>query len=285
MRHTRHLIVATAVSAALLCLTACSSSSASGTPAGGATHPTSPSPSTGAVTVSSTLDGLTSLPQRIHWRATPSVPVADVAEVDFLVDGRRGWVEHQSPYFYADNGNWLVTSFLRPGSHTFEVDVKTKAGATAVDKVNAMTTAPSNPPAELAGTWSRHMTNADLHAAGVTPGDGPPAGLWRYTFALDGLIGHDPQNGGGISDVRYLPRHRVQFRPTIEHPPYPSPNNGGFCSDTDPLAVYSYAVTHGGHQLVLHPVTKDPCPSRTALLTGTWAEAAPDKQAADLATH
>jgi hypothetical protein len=54
--------------------------------------------------VTSTLDGHAALPHRIHWQAFPSVPAADVSEVDFLIDGKLGWVEHHTPYFYGDDG-------------------------------------------------------------------------------------------------------------------------------------------------------------------------------------
>src|SRR5690242_2018718 len=37
-------------------------------------------------TVTSTLDGQTMLPQRIHWEATPSIPSDQVTELDFLID-------------------------------------------------------------------------------------------------------------------------------------------------------------------------------------------------------
>src|SRR5579859_6621171 len=67
-------------------------------------------------TVTSTLDGLSSLPHRIHWQAVPK-PSAAVSEVDFLIDGKVFWVEHVSPYFYGDDGNYLVTTFLAPGPH------------------------------------------------------------------------------------------------------------------------------------------------------------------------
>jgi hypothetical protein len=90
----------------VLALAACSS------PGGGA--PTGPANSTKApsslasspeLTVTSTLDGHTALPLRIHWQAIPSAPAADVSEVDFLIDGRLAWVEHDTPYFYGSDGN------------------------------------------------------------------------------------------------------------------------------------------------------------------------------------
>ena len=64
-----------------------------------------------ALTVTSTLDGHTSCPSD-PLAGLPSAPAADVSEVNFLIDGRLGWVEHDAPYFYGDDGNWLVTSFL-----------------------------------------------------------------------------------------------------------------------------------------------------------------------------
>src|SRR5258705_10912688 len=69
--------------------------------------------------VTSTLDGKTVLPHRIHWIARPSG--ASITEVDFLIDGRKAWVERERPYTYGDDGNWLVTSALSPGKHRFTV--------------------------------------------------------------------------------------------------------------------------------------------------------------------
>ena len=70
--------------------------------------------------VSSTLDGKTVLPHRIHWLGYPSLAHADVVKVEFLIDGKLAWVEHSAPYVYGsdDNGRnegYLVTSWLTPG--------------------------------------------------------------------------------------------------------------------------------------------------------------------------
>jgi hypothetical protein len=227
--------------------------------------------------VSSTLDGAAKLPQRVHWVARPSIPSTQVAEVDFLIDGRTAWVEHNAPYEYGDDGNWLVTSFLRPGVHAFTTKVVDVSGNTAVDRTEAGVASGPKPPAALAGSWARSVPEA---GAG-----GPPAGVWTYTFARAGLIGHDPQNGGGLSDVAYLDHSRLQLRPTIEHPPYPSPNNGGFCEDTDPLVIYSYTLSAGGHVMTLRPASgPDPCSNRQHLLAGAWHRVPLDPMAARLAT-
>jgi hypothetical protein len=248
----------------------------------GASASSTPSAAASGPQVSSSLDGRQRLPLRIHWRALTTTPPTEVAEVDFLVDGRLGWVEKNAPYDYGDDGNWLVTSFLRPGvPHKFTVRLMTSTGQSATDTVTAQVSPSPTPPVSLAGTW-RRVVSAKEAAAGP---DAPPGGLWRYTFATEGLIGHDPQDGGGISDVIYLPNNRLQLRPTIEHPPFPSPNNGGFCGDTDPLAIYSYTFSNGGRSLALRPVGgHEACPNRQALLASTWTRTSPDPKANELAT-
>ena len=52
-------------------------------------------------------------------------------------------------------GNWLVTSVLKPGLHTFTVRALTADNQVALDKFQARVTAPRRPPAKLAGSWSR----------------------------------------------------------------------------------------------------------------------------------
>ena len=91
-------------------------------------------------TVTSTIDGKTVLPLRIRWRARPQhVALAQVKEIDYLIDGRGAWVEHHPPYYYGSNegsyGNWLVTSFLTPGIHTFTVRVDALNTADAAARV------------------------------------------------------------------------------------------------------------------------------------------------------
>src|SRR5262245_52701809 len=53
--------------------------------------------------VTSSLDGKKVLPQHSRWRAYPNVGPAQVAEVAFLIDGKRRWVEHRSPSSYVSD--------------------------------------------------------------------------------------------------------------------------------------------------------------------------------------
>lgn len=259
--------------ALLLALAACSATGGTaGNGPAGANRPASSQPSSPRLSVTSTLDGHATLPDRIHWQAFPSAPAADVSEVDFLIDGRLGWVEQQTPYYYGDDGNWLVTSFLNPGQHAFTVRVIDAAGHTATDTVQASVTAPAAPPAFLRGvTWTRQVTPADVRKA--TSGRPPPPGRWQLRIGSVGWQLRDPTGGGLLFDVGYRPGGSLQMRPSIEYPPYPNGNNGGFCEDTDPLRTWMYSVGDGGTTLTLRPVGLDPCGDRIAILGGTWTRA------------
>ena len=250
----------------ILALAACSSTG--GTASTGPAAP-SKAASSAKLKVTSTLDGHTTLPPRIHWQAFPGVPAANVSEVDFLIDGKLGWVEHKTPYFYGNDGNWLVTSFLTPGKHSFTVRVITTDGHTATDTVKASVTAPPAPPPALRGvTWTRQVTAADVRKA--TSGQAPPPGRWRLGISPAGWQLHDPTGGGLLFDVGYDPDGSLQMRPTIEYPPYPNSNDGGFCQDTDPLWAWTYSVGDNGKTLTLRSIGHDPCGDRIAILAGTW---------------
>ncbi len=258
--------------AGLLVLAACSSS---GGPSAASTAPVStgqPSPassSPGAISVTSTLDGHTRLPLRIHWIARPTG--ADVSEVDFLIDGKLGWVEHNSPYVYGDDGNWLVTSFLKPGEHAFTVRAIGVEGQVATDAVTASVSPAPAPPPALVGTWKRMVTAADVKKA--TSNQPPPTGQWGVRIFAEGwqlATGSLVFNGSHlVFDVAYPSDGKLQMRPTIDHPPVGNGAQGSaFCTDTDPLWNWSYAVS--ANRLTLHPIGRDPCGDRVAILEGTW---------------
>jgi hypothetical protein len=223
----------------------------------------------GRFTVRSSLDGKTVLPLRIHWIAKPSIPALQVSEVDFRIDGRLAWVEHHTPYVYANDGNWLVTTFLKPGRHIFSVSAVSTGGRKASETVTARVIPAPAPPTDLAGTWSRTVTTSDL--AKCTTGDAcDPIGTWQITIASKGWSPLDPQGNVGLFDVVYLSPTQVQLRPTIEYPPYPNNNNGGWCGDSDPLDVYSVSIDTSAQTMTLAAVGHDPCGDRAAVLEGTW---------------
>ena len=171
--------------------------------------PSAASPSSSAkATVTATIDGLSALPHRVHWEANPSVAAADVREVDFLIDSQLAWTEKKAPYFYGDDGNWLVTSFLKPGRHQFETRLVTAEGQTVSDTVEASVGQATAPPKALSGSWARIVSTADLSKE--SPEGGPPAGQWTLKITDVGWVDGDPEGGGGEHDVAYVTPGRVE---------------------------------------------------------------------------
>ena len=105
--------------------------------------------------IASTLDGKTVLPHRLPWLGLPTLAPSSIRRVEFVVDGKIAWIEHHAPYVYSDNEGphrgWLVTSYLTPGKHRFEVRAFATDGRTATDTVVARVLPAPEPPAELAG--------------------------------------------------------------------------------------------------------------------------------------
>jgi hypothetical protein len=227
-------------------------------------------------TVTSTLDGRTVLPLRIHWIAHPHIALSQVQAVDYSIDGRRAWVEHHPPYYYGNNegnyGNWLVTSFLAPGLHTFRVRAVTLAGRTATDTVRARVIAAPAPPSNLAGAWTRIVTPDDLKKGEP----GPPAGRWTFHVTSIGWggDGSGAATAGDIPgwsgqdrwDVRYLPNGNVVMGPEINTP---NEQNGAFCG-VDPLHTWTVALSADDQSMTLNPEGQDSCSDRVAILQGTW---------------
>lgn len=223
-----------------LVLAACSGGGPAPTSAGPSASALPPSPSVAAsgaeLRVTSTLAGLTELPRRIHWEATP---VGSVTEVDFLIDGQLAWVEHNTPYFYGDDGNWLVPSFLTPGPHAFVTKAIAPGGQTATETVNANVAVAPAPPADIAGHWSRSPT-------------GSTKGTWSVTINSVGWLFEDPQGGGQNQDVEYPAKGKIITHASIAEPPFPNPRFGSFCGDPIDLdGTYSYTVSADGSELTL----------------------------------
>jgi hypothetical protein len=176
---------------------------------GSAANKAAPAWSSAKLKVTSTLDGLTALPHRLHWQAFPR-PSADITEVDFLIDGKQLWVEHTSPYFYGDDGNYLVTSLLSPGAHTLTVRSVDARGHVATDTVTASVPAAPRPPTALAGTWKGFVKQKS--PSSCSPGPCPPAGDWRLVISPIGWQIHDTAGGGGLYDVVYLSPGLAEIR-------------------------------------------------------------------------
>src|SRR5262245_41897858 len=69
--------------------------------------------------VTMTLNDGTTLPSRVQWVATPVPASAQVARVDFMIDGKLAWIEKDAPFVFGgdDDGanlGFLITTWLTP---------------------------------------------------------------------------------------------------------------------------------------------------------------------------
>jgi hypothetical protein len=214
--------------------------------------------------VTSTLDGKKVLPHRIHWVAYPGVGAAQVAEVDFMVDGKQLWVEHHTPYYYGDDGNYLVTSFLKPGPHRFTVEVRTTGGTRASDTVLATVLAAPAPPQALDGTWKAFLPQGH-------PLPSPPAGYWRLVIDSVGWHIYDTAGTGNLIDVAYPSPGLLEIR-TGMATGHPRTDLNGWCNDAPGSpARYRWAVQ--GTDLRFTFAGGNPCPGFTRFLTQLDAQA------------
>ncbi|MBA3364740.1 MAG: hypothetical protein H0U03_02990 [Actinobacteria bacterium] len=191
--------------------------------------------------VTSTLDGKKVLPHRIRWRAYPKLPSAQIARVVFLIDGKVRWIERSpAPYTYGFDSNWLVTTWLSPGSHRFTVRAvdtvraKTKGGRTAERTTIARVLPAPTPPASLANTrWTRTLQL----------GPTTPAGKWDLSINKVGWKIRDPGGHHSLIDVVYLSGGRLQARGGIYTRLENSHEGNGWCLHTNARVDYRWAVS------------------------------------------
>jgi hypothetical protein len=238
--------------------------------------------------VTSSIDGKKVLPQTTRWLAHPNVAPADVAAVDFLIDGKVRWVEHRAPYNYAsddDKGHlgYLFTSWLAPGKHTFTIRVKTTDGRRAVDVVTARVLAAPAPPTGLTGTWTRVVTDADTAKADPKYGTDnvPPSGKWRLVIDRTGIWELDPLGTGivqgytvrgdvlrSLAPIQMVPRQPSGDPGEIKRFGSRVAAGGGIdCDESGPFGSYGWSVS--GDALTL-TVLREPCGQRRAVYEGTW---------------
>jgi hypothetical protein len=224
--------------------------------------------------VKSTLDGKTELPQRIHWIAKPGIATSKVVEVIFLIDGKIGWVEHNPPFVYGNDGNWLITSALSPGMHKFTVRATTVDVRTVSKTVKARVLPAAAPPAELAGSWQRTVTKKQA-------GPETPAGNWGITIDKTGWIIWDPDGSRACScgnwiDVAYLSGELLELRSGIwtktETDPTATRFGNGWCNDTNAPVDYSWAVSANTLTLTLNGPDRcgDPNTKQDGVVAGAW---------------
>lgn len=218
----------------------------------------------GSFTVRSTLAGMTVLPHRIRWLGLPSLPPDQIKEVDFSIDGKLRWREQRAPYTYANDGNYLVTSWLSPGVHRFTVDTLAIGNRRATVTTQARV-APAPPtPAALAGAWQRILTKAEVEGAI----DSPP-GRWRLTIDRTGWRFRDPGTHGALIDVAYVGARIVEARSGIATQlPGPGTEGNLWCDSPSEPVRYRWVVDADTLWLTLAGPKR--CDGQSQVWAGEW---------------
>jgi hypothetical protein len=243
-------------------------------------HPTS-----SRLSFTSTLDGAKVLPIRSRWIVHPRILDAQVAEVDFLIDGKLRWREQTAPYVYGGsyhggNDGFLITTWLTPGEHRFTATVTDLKGTKTADTVTARVLPAPQPPAALVGTWTRVVTAQDAKKASSQYG-GPPLGRWKLVFDRVGAWELDPKGGGVLDEYDAKPGILHIYAPIQMTPPTNIPGQAGItrfghhiitsggtdCTNAGPFGTYKWAVT--GATLTLTAIHEG-CPGRSGVWEGTW---------------
>ena len=204
------------------------------------------------------------LPHRIRWLGLPSLPPDQIKEVDFSIDGKLRWREQRAPYTYANDGNYLVTSWLSPGVHRFTVDTLAIGNRRATVTTQARV-APAPPtPAALAGAWQRILTKAEVEGAI----DSPP-GRWRLTIDRTGWRFRDPGTHGALIDVAYVGARIVEARSGIATQlPGPGTEGNLWCDSPSEPVRYRWVVDADTLWLTLAGPKR--CDGQSQVWAGEW---------------
>lgn len=229
--------------------------------------------------VTSTLDGKSVLPLRMHWLAYPKLPASKVSRVDFLIDGKLRWIEHHAPYNYAsdDDGRnlgYLITTWLAAGPHRFTVRVTDTSGRKSTHTVVARVLPAPEPPAALKGMWMRVVTEADLKKSDPKFGGGPPAGKWKLVFDRVGAWHLDPLGSGVVNQYIARPGIIHVYAPIAMAPEGVGVTKFGHrgigpldCTPAGPFGTYRWSVS--GNKLTL-TTSRERCGQRRAIWEGAW---------------
>jgi hypothetical protein len=205
----------------------------------------------------STLDGVSVLPHRIRWVARPGLPPTSVESVAFSIDGRLRWIEHNPPYSYGFDGNYLVTSWLAPGSHSFTVRATARDGRRATRSTVARVPKAAPPPRELAGRWFRTVTSGLEH------------GAWELEVDEVGWRFQGRGATGALVDVGYLSVGLLEARGGIHTKNRSEQEGNQWCNE--PFQPVRYRWWVAGDTLTLRLAGPSRCDGQPEVWAGRWS--------------
>ncbi len=222
------------------------------------------------ISVSSSIPDGAKLRGALRWTAKPDSD-ADVAKVDFLIDGKPRWTEHHAPYVFNDDKQLLATWLLGPGPHTLAVRAETIDGKTAQSAARVTVSDPPTVPDALVGTFERRVTQNDIRRTASEPGRDPsepaPTGVWTLHVGRNGLISVDDPGGGGTNEaITATASGKLKmWGPANWLGPPDRIGLGGFCG---PEPVGSLDWRSGGGNATVSGTSG--CADRDAIFVGQW---------------
>src|SRR3954451_996683 len=227
--------------------------------------------------VSSTIGDGTALTKAVPWQVNAK-PVGDdsVEEVTYLVDGKKKWVERESPYFFNDDHQLLAPWLLGNGPHALVAHVKTINGAAADITAHVTVHVPLAANKQIAGTYHRTVTKADakrVHPYRIPSkgafGEIPLPGRWTLDIKPNGeIIGVDPEGDTAkpfVEPYSLRGSRMTLYGPAVWRQPNPDDPNL-FCM---PEKSSDYVWHLSGSSLAIRNVQKK-CADRDIVFVGTW---------------
>jgi hypothetical protein len=229
--------------------------------------------------VSMTIADRATLTKALPWQVTANALGNDlVSEVDFVVDGKKLWVEQSPPYFFDDDHQLLTPWLLGAGAHVLTAHVVTVNGATADATAHVTVRANLAANAAIAGTYARIVTAADQRrvASYRIPskgafGDELPTGKWTIVIKPNGeILTYDPglnHSNPGVEPFTLSGSTMRLYGSAV----WAQDNPGDASKFCEPEAASDYRVSTSGSSLMIANVEKA-CADRDILFVGTWTK-------------
>jgi hypothetical protein len=222
---------------------------------------------------SSIADGAT-LAKPIQWEAQPAGnPPGGLDRVEFLIDGTVRWIEHNPPFVFNNDGNYLYPYLLGRGHHQLIARAVARSGEQADATADVQVTqATPHIPRTLQATWKQKVSHSRIQHGSV-PGDPPlPAGVYRLKLGGNGVLVATPPPGPATTgDEAFMAtaRGRIAFGGSLNWLTAQS-SADGICHGTQSFSRYRWRIRHRTMTL---KVVKDPCRLRAAIMAGHWTRA------------
>ena len=222
--------------------------------------------------VTSSIADNATLAAPVQWTAQPTgMPPGGVDRVEFLIDGATRWIEHNPPFVFNNDGNWLYPYVLGRGHHELAVRAVSTTGEQVMAAAGVQVTqATPKIPRILRATWKRTVSRSQIQHGSV-PGDPPlPAGVYQLKLGAYGVLVASPPTGTSLNPVDEAftasARGRIGFGGSLN---WLTAQSGadGVCQGDASFSPYRWRIRR---RVLTLKAVKDPCRLRAAIFAGRW---------------